>query len=44
MEENKFGKIAREEYLSLNDETGNPFLGAIWQFNVAGVGVGNPGW
>ena len=26
--------------MGLNDEKGNPFLGGVWQFNVARVGVG----
>lgn len=43
MEEHEFGKTAREEDMGLNDEIGNPFLGGVWQFNVARVGVGSPG-
>lgn len=44
MKENQFGKIAKEEDMSLSDDIGNPFLGGIWRFNVVRVGVGNPGW
>lgn len=29
--------------MGINDETGNPFLGGVWQFNVARGGCGDYG-
>lgn len=29
--------------MGLNDEIGNPFLGGVWQFNVARSGCGEYG-
>lgn len=29
--------------MGLNDEIGNPFLGGVWQFNVARGGCGDMG-
>lgn len=30
--------------MGLNDATGNPFLGGVWQFSVARMGAGVGVW
>lgn len=43
MVENKLGKMAGEGDNGLDDAIGNPFLGGVWQFNIARAGGGGSG-